>query len=330
MDIIQKLGPLAFASRLKRISEGLMRDVSQIYRELDVDFQARWFPVMYLLGQKSPLAVTEIAKELNMTHPAINQIAAAMTRAGLMESTRDTRDERRRLLSISKEGGRVMKKLVPVWKDIEAATRQVLDESGPDTLALLDRIETALREKSMYRRVTARTKRRQYDAVEIIEYEPKLRKEFERLNTAWLKKYFTVEAYDKALMSDPRRRIVNKGGFIIFARLDGEIAGTVAVLRHDDGTMELAKMAVDEKWQGKQIGKRLACAVIERIASAGHDELILYTNPILVAANNLYRKLGFVEIKEASPTKFERFSIKMSLNLKSKPYQKIGSCHEKQ
>ena len=37
MDIIQELGSLAFASRLKRISERLMKDVSRVYADLDVD-----------------------------------------------------------------------------------------------------------------------------------------------------------------------------------------------------------------------------------------------------------------------------------------------------
>ena len=44
-DIIAELGELAFASRLKRLSDRLMRDVSRIYQQMDVDFEARWFSV---------------------------------------------------------------------------------------------------------------------------------------------------------------------------------------------------------------------------------------------------------------------------------------------
>ena len=49
IDLIRKLGPLAFASRLKRLSERLMKDVALVYKDLNVDFQPRWFPVLYLL-----------------------------------------------------------------------------------------------------------------------------------------------------------------------------------------------------------------------------------------------------------------------------------------
>jgi DNA-binding MarR family transcriptional regulator len=317
MDIIQRLGPLAFASRLKRISERLLRDVSRIYEGLDVDFQARWFPVMYLLGQKSPLSVTEIARELGMTHPAINQIATGMIEAGLLASTKDTQDERRRMLSITAKGGKVMAELVPVWKDIESATQEVLEKTGPDILTILGNIEQNLDEKDMYERVRALIKRRQFNAVEIIDYEPKWRKEFERLNVEWLEKYFSVEAYDRALLGDPRRRIIHKGGFVLFARLDKEIVGTVAVMQHDDGTFEMAKMGVTEKAQGRQVGKCLTCAAIEKTAAAGGDSLILYTSPELTAANALYKQLGFIQLDAGQPSKYERLTVTMKLDLKS-------------
>jgi hypothetical protein len=69
MDIITELAELAFASRLKRLSERLAKDVLLLYRKLDVDFEARWFSVLYTL---SPMAVTKLAQSLVLTHMAIN------------------------------------------------------------------------------------------------------------------------------------------------------------------------------------------------------------------------------------------------------------------
>jgi hypothetical protein len=45
-DVIQQLGALAFASRLKRLSERLQRDVSRVYREQKLEFHARCFSAM--------------------------------------------------------------------------------------------------------------------------------------------------------------------------------------------------------------------------------------------------------------------------------------------
>jgi len=41
------------------LSERLLKDVSLLYRKLDVDFEARWFSILYTLNQKSPMAVTK-------------------------------------------------------------------------------------------------------------------------------------------------------------------------------------------------------------------------------------------------------------------------------
>ena len=39
MDVLKQLGELAFASRLKRLSERLMKGVTRLYREHDVEFE---------------------------------------------------------------------------------------------------------------------------------------------------------------------------------------------------------------------------------------------------------------------------------------------------
>ncbi|HPC11967.1 MAG TPA: GNAT family N-acetyltransferase, partial [candidate division Zixibacteria bacterium] len=49
MDVIEQLGSLALATRLRRLADRLQRDVSQVYRELNVEFEARWFAVVYYL-----------------------------------------------------------------------------------------------------------------------------------------------------------------------------------------------------------------------------------------------------------------------------------------
>ncbi len=316
MDLIRELGPLAFASRLKRISERLMKDVSRIYQEQDVDFQARWFPVLYLLGQKTSMSVTEIAQALQMTHPAINQIASGMSEGGLLSSSKDVNDERRRMLSLSEKGAGVMTSLVPLWKDIEAANRDLLSLADSDLLAALGRIEAALDEEDMYQRVMARVKKRLRDVVEIIKYSPQYKKYFDLLNREWLTKYFTVEEFDRKILADPEGEILDQGGRILFARLDDEIVGAVALVRHGHGIFELAKMAVTEKAQGRQVGTRLMRATLDLAKSDGAQTILLYTSPKLKAANQLYRKMGFVEQKDApQPLAYQRYSILMILDI---------------
>jgi ribosomal protein S18 acetylase RimI-like enzyme len=106
---------------------------------------------------------------------------------------------------------------------------------------------------------------------------------------------------------------------VLFARLEGEIVGTTAVLKKDENTFEIAKMAVTEKAQGRQIGKKLTRQAIARAAGKGAKILILRTDNRLRAAINLYRSFGFRVTHSASTTgdryEREKFGIQMKLDL---------------
>ena len=315
MDIIQSLGPLAIASRLKRLSDRLLKDAALIYEGEHLAFEPRWFPVFYLLWQKAPIGVTEISRELGVTHPAVNQVAGDLENAGLLVSGRDKEDDRRRLLSLSLKGKELITRLVPVWRDIEEASRDLLDSQAPGLLGDLDRVESALDEKEMSQRIRDLLKHRQLEAVEILDYEPRYKADFKRLNLEWLERYFEVEPVDERILSDPQGQVLKRGGVILFARLEGEIVGTAALIPREEGLVELTKLAVAEKARGRQAGKKLVLAVIERVRALGARTLRLHTNPKLVAANQLFRQMGFSQVTPA-PRKdlgYKRPSILMTL-----------------
>ena len=319
MDLIKQLGLLALASRLKRLSDRLMRDGSRIYEEQGLNFEPRWFTVFYLLSRKSPLAVTKVARELRVSHPAVNQVATAMEKAGLLVSQKDKSDERKRLLSLSPSGEALLTKLKPLWNDFKLSAGELIEESGVDLLEVLDRIENSLDDIEMYDRIKKKIRKRQLEEVKIIDYKPQYRKYFKKLNLEWLKKYFSVEPLDEKILSHPEEQILKHGGQIFFARLDGEIVGTVALIRHSDTTYELAKMAVTEKAQGRQVGKRLALEVIGEARSLGARTILLNTNPKLTAANSLYRHLGFVPVdpRFQQNSNYQRPTITLKLDIES-------------
>jgi DNA-binding MarR family transcriptional regulator/GNAT superfamily N-acetyltransferase len=324
-DFIEELGTLAFASRLRRLSERLLRDVSQTYRAEDLNFEARWFPVFYLLWRRSPLAVTAIAQRLHLTHPAVNQVAGAMTKAGLLISTRDSHDDRRRLLSLSPDGKSLARQLQPIWQDIQEATAELVNAGGIDLLEAVAQIEKSLDEANMCERVRARRKERQLTAVEIVDYQPRYRKDFEKLNLEWIEKYFVVEPSDRRVLGDPEGQIIANGGLVIFARLDRRIVGTVALIKHNTATFELTKMAVTEKARGLQVGKRLALAAIEQAKALNALRILLFTNPKLIAANALYRQLGFAPSKlvPQAAIPYSRPTVVLELQIKNtSPYKK--------
>lgn len=321
-DIIQQLEELAFASRLKRISEGLMRDVSRIYSELDFTFEARWFSLSYLLLRRKQIPVTTAATELGMTHPAINQIAAQMSKAGLLLSKKDRTDERKRILYLSAKGKVELKKLESLWDTIKTCNRELILDVNKNLLSTLDRLEKKLSEKDMYERVMESIKWDQYQAVEIVRFKPAFKKYFAHLNKTWLKKYFTVEPEDIKLLSDPYNEIIKKGGQIFFAKLNGRFIGTAALIAVSGNTFEIAKVAVDPKFQRKQAAKKLVVSAIEYALNKKAKYIYSLTNSKLTASIELFTHLGFEEkINKKRTGKYHRKSIYMKL--KRQKYRKL-------
>ena len=152
------------------------------------------------------------------------------------------------------------------------------------------------------------------NGIEIIDYEEKYLSDFKRLSYEWLKQYKLLEPEDERILCSPEEVIINKGGYVYFARYGGEIIGTVSLMKVDATTFELAKLAVTQKYQGMGIGRKL----IERcLISAKQDhikKIILFTHHKLFSAIALYQKFNFKEVYH-SKGKYIKSDLKMELNL---------------
>jgi len=319
LDIISELAELAFASRLKRLSERLMKDVSLLYKNLDVDFEARWFSLLFALNYKSPMSITDLANALGLTHTAINQLASEMINKNLVKSSKGRKDERKRLLSISEKGATVASTLSPVWEEIRLETKKLINESGCDLLPAVEKIESQLDDRNMYERVWYSLKNSLPGKLEILEYRPALKKHFFDLNKEWLQEYFEMEESDLKVLSDPNGKIIRTGGTIFFARIENNIVGTCALIKHKNGIFELAKLAVTKKFRRNGIGERLVQSIIDRAKSMNVECLYLQTSPLLKGANSLYHKHGFrrIDHNPFGEKKYTRSTFFMDLKLTS-------------
>jgi GNAT superfamily N-acetyltransferase len=150
--------------------------------------------------------------------------------------------------------------------------------------------------------------------VQLIAYSPSLQKHFENINKAWIQELFALEDFDARQLSNPEKYIIEPGGTIIFASLNGEIVGTVGLSKINETTFELIKMGVNASARGLGIGKKLVAAALEKAKELGAMEVVLYTNTKLETAISIYRNSGFKEtIKECG--KYERCDLKMSREL---------------
>ena len=150
--------------------------------------------------------------------------------------------------------------------------------------------------------------------IEIIPYSNDLKEAIKILNYEWLEKYFRVEQSDIQSLSNPKEEIIDKGGFIFYAKLNDEIVGTASLLKKTEDVFKLGKMAVSEKAQGHKIGTLLLEHCIQFAKQKQIRTLILYSNTKLKSALHLYSKYGFSEIK-LDEGLYERANIKMEKHL---------------
>ena len=150
--------------------------------------------------------------------------------------------------------------------------------------------------------------------IKIISYDSKYKSDFIRLNKAWLEEYFFVEKHDIEVFDNIEEVILKPGGEIFFCLVDGHIVGTVAMQKVNDTKYELAKLAVDKKYQGQKLSNLLMDACIAFAEERKANTIMLMSSTKLDTALNLYRKYHFIEVP-LGETDYSRADIQMELYL---------------
>jgi ribosomal protein S18 acetylase RimI-like enzyme len=192
--------------------------------------------------------------------------------------------------------------------------RELAEFAGADPLIIVDGIEQAMTQDGLVERTRRLRRARELAPLQIIDYEPAHAGAFRRLNEEWLRKYFTIEPVDEETFARCGD-IVSGGGAILFARLDGELVGTCALIRETADRFELSKMAVTERYRGLHIGKRLMEAALDRARELGGRTVFLMTSSRLDAAVSLYRRTGFRITHSGPHAKYARSDLVMEMDL---------------
>jgi DNA-binding MarR family transcriptional regulator/N-acetylglutamate synthase-like GNAT family acetyltransferase len=316
MDFYSNAGKMALGSRLRRLSEQLTEDASQVYKMYNVALQPKWFPVFHALSQGQDKTITAIAEEIGHSHPSVSTIIREMVKQGIVVEKKDKLDGRKNVIGLSKKGKEVVTNIAPQYIDVTNAIEDALSQTRYDLWKAIEEWEFLLNQKSLMRRVQEQKKLRESRDVQIVDYKPAYLEAFKRLNEEWISKYFKMEMADHKALDNPQKNIIAKGGYILVALYNNEPVGVCALIKMDDPVYEyeMAKMAVSLAAQGKNIGWLLGKAIIDKARSLGAKKLYLESNTILQPAINLYHKLGFQRVVgHASP--YERCNIQMELVL---------------
>ncbi|MGB1042512.1 MAG: GNAT family N-acetyltransferase [Tenacibaculum sp.] len=316
MDALQGFGEIGIGSRLKRVSEYMMRETQIVYDEYGIDFDPYLFPTFKIIKNKNGVTNREITNSLKISQPATTQAINKLLKKELILLEDHIDDKRKKNIQVSKKGKLLIEQVTPIWNSIEHIIKEYTKISSNSLIEHLNLLEEKFNQKSFSKAIIEHIKMNTNKSIVKIEnFKKEYAPYFYDLNIEWLKTFFYVEPFDEEVLSKPNKYIINKGGHIFFAKLNNNIVGTVALMPKDN-TFELTKMAVSPKHRGYKIGQLLMQHCISFAKNELNlNNLILYSNTKLENAIYIYRKYGFIEILVEKNCPYERCNIKMKLTL---------------
>lgn len=153
MDFYQSAGTLVLGSRLKRLGEKFLSEVSKVYEAKGIEFDPSWFPIFYLIDENTKMSLREIADQLSVSHSAVSQLTTALIKKDLLFMKKDENDGRRRLIYLTKKGEDLVSKSKPIWVSIQQSMKEVTEQNDCQILRELRVLEASLKEKSLSERV---------------------------------------------------------------------------------------------------------------------------------------------------------------------------------
>lgn len=151
MNVINEAGILAISTRLHRFSEQLRKEGALIYKAFGIDFELKWFPVIFTIYQKKVASVVEIANEIGYTHPSTINLLKELEKQGLIEWKKDKQDERKRFFLLTSKGEELIEKMKPVWELMSQVLGDIADNTN-NLLAAINEAEEKIASQSFLQR----------------------------------------------------------------------------------------------------------------------------------------------------------------------------------
>ena len=150
---INEIGILAFGTRMKQLYEFIIPEGKAIYKAHDLDFDPKWFTIIYALIEHQEFSVTELSKALGQSHPSIIQNLKELEKKGWVVSAKSKKDGRIRLIQLSPMAKQKAPELQKVWGYLRQAVEEVNQEGQSNFWEGFQEMEAAIMKRSWQDRV---------------------------------------------------------------------------------------------------------------------------------------------------------------------------------
>jgi DNA-binding MarR family transcriptional regulator/N-acetylglutamate synthase-like GNAT family acetyltransferase len=289
-----------YTQQMGALSEGLLRSPFSLT-------EAR---VLYELAHREQPTATELGRELGLDGGYLSRILREFHKKGLVEKRPSKSDGRQSLLRLTKKGQK------------EFAT---LNERSHDEVA------------AMLERLSEDEHRRLIEAMHSIKGvlgavpEPKVPyiiRHHQPGDMGWVVHRHGVlyareykwddrfEALVAQIVADFIKNFDPKRERCWLAEMNGEVVGSVFLVRKTKTVAKLRLLLVEPKARGLGMGNRLVDECIRFARHAGYRKITLWTNDVLVAARHIYERAGFVLVQEEKHHSFGHDLVGQNWELK--------------
>lgn len=278
------------AEAVRRFNRAYTRKIGALHEHLlRSEFSLSESRILYELGTGTDVTSAGLGQLLGLDAGYLSRIISGFVKKGLVAKTRSASDGRASHLQLTDAGQAVLAELehaaraevIAMLQGMPEAQQQQLTQAMGQVQSLLGDGDGAylLRDPQpgdmgLVVQQQAQLYAREYG----------WNAEFEALVAEIVAKYL--------------REFDPSGERCWIAEKDGNVIGSVFVVRHDEHTAKLRMLYVAGSARGLGIGKRLLEETLRFARQAGYRRMVLWTMSVLVDARRLYQHAGFQLVEE--------------------------------
>ncbi|AZO47671.1 MAG: GNAT family N-acetyltransferase [Mesorhizobium sp.] len=265
--------------------------------------------VLYELAHHDGLVASDLVRDLGLDAGYVSRLLKKFEERGLAERAATEADARRSSIALTQVGRDAF---APLNKDSHAQVQALLDKLPP---AEQDRLVKAM----------GTVQRLLGDLPE--PRVPYVLRPLQVGDIGWVTRRQgliyaqdygwdeTYEALVAEILAEFVRKFDPKWERAWIAEREGEVVGSVFLVRKSDAVAKLRLLYVEPSARGLGIGKRLVDECIGFARAKGYRTLTLWTNDILVSARRIYQAAGFELAEEERHHSFGKDLVGQTWNL---------------
>jgi DNA-binding MarR family transcriptional regulator/GNAT superfamily N-acetyltransferase len=254
--------------------------------------------VLYELAHRDGATAAELARDLGLDRGYLSRILRGFEKRRLLARTTSTADGRRSHLALTERGRDAFAPLHARSRDEIGAMLGALTEAEQQRLLeAMGAIESVLGAPAERKAPYMLRSHQPGDMGWVVHRHGVLYSQEYR----WDERF---EALVAEIVAKFIQRFDPKRERCWIAEKDGEIVGSVFLVRHSATVGQLRLLLVEPRARGLGVGSRLVSECIRFARQAGYRKITLWTNSVLVAARRIYEGAGFRLVRSEAHRSF--------------------------